>query len=250
MDIPQRAALGFLHYHADSLVITFKIPFHCPEHSGLGRHGIPPGGHVPDFFLQFVPAFDPGILPEGVARDGVIGRGHFLLGFFQFPAAAIQIGLGFLLSGRAGGQIGIQLLQPLLGLRHAFFQTPHVCLTSRDVRRQRGFLPPQLQKLLGQSLSAGRHGGELALQFLQLPAFFRESRFDLLNSGLRLVDLGHDAAGAILLPFQLFLNAGNVGVVVLHIAPKHGHLPVQLLMRSGQHIHFQADGFQFAVPGA
>ena len=249
MDIPQCAPLGFLHHHADGLVVAFKIPLHCPEHSGLGRHGIPPGGHVPDFFLQFVPAFDPGILPEGVARDGVVGRGHFLLGFFQFPAAVIQIGLGFLLSRRTGGQVGIQLLQPLLGLRHAFFQTPHVCLTSRDIRRQRGFLPPQLQKLLGQSLRAGGHGGELVLQIVQLPAFSRESRFNFFNSGLRLVDLGHDAAGAVFLPFQLFLNAGNVGVVVLHIAPKHGHLPVQLLMRSGQHIHFQADGFQFAVPG-
>ena len=249
MDIPQRAPLGFLHHHADGLVIAFKVPLHCPEHSGLRRHGIPPGGHVPDFFLQFVPAFDPGILPEGVARDGVVGRGHFLLGFFQLPVAAIQIGLGFLLSGRAGGQVGIQLLQPLLGLRHAFFQTPHVGLTSRNVRRQRGFLPPQLQKLLGQSLRAGRHGGELVLQIVQLPAFSRESRFNFFNSGLRLVDLGHDAAGAVFLPFQLFLNAGNVGVVVLHIAPKHGHLPVQLLVGSGEHIHFQTDGFQLAVPG-
>ena len=250
MDIPQRAPLGFLHHHADGLVIAFKIPFHCPEHSGLGRHGIPPGGHVPDFFLQFVPAFDPGILPKGVARDGVIGRGHFLLGFFQFPAAAIQIGLGFLLPGSAGGQVGIQLLQSLLGLRHALFQTPHVGLTPRDVRRQRGFLSPQLQKLLGQSLGIGRHGGELVLQFVQLPALFCECRFDFLNSGLRLVDLGHDAAGAVLLPFQLFLNPGNVGVVVLHISPKHGHLPVQLLVGSGEHIHFQSDGFQLAVPGA
>ena len=172
MDVPQCAPLGFLHHHANGLVIAFKVPLHCPEHSGLGRHGIPPGGHVPDFFLQFVPAFDPGILPEGVARDGVVGRGHFLLGFFQFPAAAIQIGLGFLLSGRAGGQVGIQLLQPLLGLRHAFFQTPHVGLTSRDIRRQRGFLSPQLQKLLGQSLGVGGHGGELVLQFVQLPALF------------------------------------------------------------------------------
>ena len=200
MDIPQRAPLGLLHHHADGLVIAFKIPLHCPEHSGLRRHGIPPGGHVPDFFLQFVPALDPGILPEGVARDGVVGGGHFLLGFFQLLAAIIQIGLGFLLSGRAGGQVGIQLLQPLLGLRHAFFQTPHVGLTPRDVRRQRGFLSPQLQKLLGQSLGAGRHGGELVLQFVQLPALFCECRFDFFNSGLRLVDLGHDAAGAVFLP--------------------------------------------------
>ena len=250
MNIPQRPSLGFLHHHADGLVIAFKIPLHCPEHSGLGRHGIPPGGHVPDFFLQFVPALDPGILPEGVARDGVVGGGHFLLGFFQLLTAIIQIGLGFLLSRRPGGQVGIQLLQPLFGLRHALFQTPHVGLTPRDVRRQRGFLSPQLQKLLGQSLGAGRHGGELVLQFVQLPALFCECRFDFLNSGLRLVDLGHDAAGAVFLPFQFFLDPGNVGVVVLHISPKHGHLPVQLLVGSGEHIHFQSDGFQLAVPGA
>ena len=58
--------------------------------------------HVPGL----LPAVRPGVWPgyfsrSVVARDGVIGRWSLRsCGFFQFPAAVIQIGLGFLLSGR------------------------------------------------------------------------------------------------------------------------------------------------------
>ena len=67
---------------------------------------------------------------------------------------------------------------------------------------------------------------------------------------MSLLDLGIDAAAAIVLTLQLFLNAGNIGIVVVHVTPQHGHLTVQLLMGGLEHIHFQANSFQFAVLSA
>ena len=67
---------------------------------------------------------------------------------------------------------------------------------------------------------------------------------------MSLLDLGIDAAAAIVLTLQFFLNTGNIGIVVVHVAPQHGHLTVQLLMGGLEHIHFQADGFQLAVLSA
>ena len=65
-----------------------------------------------------------------------------------------------------------------------------------------------------------------------------------------LLDLGIDAAAAVILTLQFFLNTGNIGIVVVHVAPQHGHLAVQLLMGGLEHIDLQANGFQFAVFGA
>ena len=154
-----------------------------------------------------------------------------------------------MLPGRARGKVSVQLLQTLTGLNHAFLQTPDIGLPAGNIRCQRGFLAPQLQVLLRQSLGVGGHAGQLQLLFFQSLPFFIQGCFNFGNSLPGLVDLGHDAAGAVLLALEFFLNPGDVGVVVLHIAPEDSHLSVQLLVGALEHVHLQPHGFQVGIPG-
>ena len=140
--------------------------------------------------------------------------------------------------GSAGRKITAQLLQALPGLHHTVLQAPDIRLASGNVGSQGGFPAPQLQELLCQPLGVGSHGGELLLQFLQLPALAVKGGFDFFDSALGLGDLGRNAAAAVLLALQFFLNSGNIIVVVLHIAPEHRHLAVQLLVGAGEHVDF------------
>ena len=76
----------------------------------------------------------------------------------------------------------------------------------------------------------------------------RQLFLNLRDALLGLLNLGGDAAAAVLLPFELFLNPGDVGPVIVHVALKHCHLTVQLLVGGREHIGLQPDGFQFSVP--
>ena len=155
-----------------------------------------------------------------------------------------------MISGRAGGQVAVQLFQPLHALGHTLFQAPDIRLSACDIRAEAGLPAAQLQILFGQPLCVGGHGSQLLLKLFQFRLFLGQLGFNLLNSGFCLLNLGGDTAVAILLPLQLLLNPGQVGVVVFHIAPEDSHLTFQLLVGGGEHIHLHPDGFQLSVPGA
>ena len=198
MDVPQAAPLGLLHHQADGFLITFVIPLHGPEHLGLGADRIQLGCQLPQALRQLVPTLQAGILPEGVAGNGIVGGGHIILGLPQLTAAGIQVCPGSFDPAVAGGQVLTQLLQAGIGLSHAFFQTPDIRFPAGHFGGQAGFLSTQLQKLLGQALGIGGHGRQLLLQALQHPAFLFQGFLDLADANHRLIDLGHDAAAAVL----------------------------------------------------
>ncbi len=70
---------------------------------------------------------------------------------------------------------------------------------SGDVCAEAGFLAPELQILPGHALGVGSHGGELLVQLLQSLLFLCQVFFQTLNPLLGLLNLGHHAAGAVLL---------------------------------------------------
>ena len=113
MDVPKGTPLGFLHDHTDSLVITFKIPLHCPEHTGFGSDGIQLLRNFPQLLAQIIPALGTAALAQGISCDGIVGSGHIVPGSAQFLTAPIQIGLGLMVTGRTCGQVAAQLFQPL-----------------------------------------------------------------------------------------------------------------------------------------
>ena len=83
---------------------------------------------------------------------------------------------------------------------------------------------------------------------IQFRPFFFQLSLNFPDPLLGLLDLGGDAAAAVLLTPQFFLNPGDVGAVIVHVALQNRHLAIQLLVGSGQHIGFQPDGFQLPVP--
>ena len=250
MDVAKGAPLGLLHYHLNSLVVAFKVPFHSPEHPCLGSDRIQLCEDFPLFQCQVIPALAAGILTQGVACDGIIGGSDLFPGFAQFFSGRIQIHLCLMTAHCTGGQIAAQLLQSFPGLQHAFLQAPAVGLPAGNICRQTGFLSPQFQELLGQTLGAGRHGGQLLLQLKQGFLLCAQGGLDLPDPFFRLGDLGHDAAGAVLLAQEFLLNPGNIGIIVLPVAVEDCHLTVQLLLNTSQHIDLHADGFQFSIPTA
>ena len=200
MDIPQSAPLGLLHYHADRLIVAFKVPLHGPEHPGLCRHGIQRPCQFPALFFQFIPTLAPGALAKSVAGDGVVGGGDIVLSGAQFFAAIFQVGLGLLAAGSAGFQVPFQLFQPGPGLDHTLFQAPHIRLSTGDIRREGGLFAAQLQILPGDALGIGHQGRQLLLALGQGLTLFRQGCLDFRHTGIGLADLGSDAAAAVLLP--------------------------------------------------
>ena len=250
MNVAQSPPLGFLHNHAHRFVVALKVPLHGPEHPGFGRHRIQSLIQLAQILFQFLPAFLPGLLPEGITGNGIIRRCHGFLGSIQLAAGVFQIGLGFMMPDCTGSQISVQLFQPFPGLNHALFQAPDIRLPACNVRSQRRFFSPQFQKLPGHALGIGGHGCQLLLKLIQFLPLFRKSGFNFGNPGVGLINLSYNAPAAILLALQFLLDPGKVGQVVLHISLENRHLPLQLLMGSAEHIHFQPDGFQISIPGA
>ena len=248
MDVPQCPTLSLLHHHPDGLVIAFKIPLHSPEHPGLGGNGVQSADNFPHFLFQFFPAFCPGGLAEGIAGNGVVRRGHVLPGGAKLGSALVQFCPRLFPAGGSGIQIPFQLLQPLPGLLTAFLQTPDICLSPRNVRGEGRFLSPQLQILPGNALGIGGQRRQLLLAICQLLPLLFQQLLDFSDPVVGLLDLGGNAAAAILLPLQLFLNPGDIAPIVIHIAPQNRHLAVQLLVGGAEHVHLHPDGFQLLIP--
>ena len=193
------APFRLLHHHADGFLVIFKVPLHGPEHPGFGGDGIQIRGQLPQLLGGVLHALCPGGLTQGVARDGIVRGGDLLLGLLQLLLSLLQLGLGTAAAGGPGGQVGVQLLQPLGALGDAVLQAPDIRFPARNIGGQGGFLTPQLQKPLGHALGAGGHGGKTLLQFPQLGGLLGDQCVRLLNPGLGLLDLAADAPGAILL---------------------------------------------------
>ena len=247
MNVPQGTPLGLLHDHTHGLCIAFVIPLHGPEHPDLGGNAVQPGNELPQAFRGSVSGFPAVFLPEGEARDDVVGGGYLLLGLFQLPAAVFQILSGLVQPVRSGGQIPVQLRQTGPGCLAVFLNGPDLRLAAGNIRGQGGFPGPQLQKLPVQALGGGGHFAELLLGGLNGLANIQKVPVNLLHPPGRLVDLALNTAGPILLAPDFLLNAGNILIVVVHVAPEYGHLALQLLVGALEHGGFHPDGFQMAV---
>ena len=156
--------LRFVHNHADGFLVAFKIPFHGAEHPGSGSDGISLAGEFTQVLADFFQALAPGGLAQGKACNNIIGRGDLFLCLVQLVLGLAQCALCFLSAGIPGGEVAFQLGQALCILADAFFQAAHIRLSAGNIRRQGGFLPPQLQKAAGHALGTGRHGGQLLLK--------------------------------------------------------------------------------------
>ena len=92
--------------------------------------------------------------------------------------------------------------------------------------------------MLRNALSAGGEGGQLLLAFCKLRPLFFQLFLNFRHPLLGLLNLGGNAAAAILLTLEFFLNPGNVGAVIVHISLQNRHLTIQLLVGGTEHIGF------------
>ena len=247
MNVPQGASLGLLHDHPYGFCIAFVIPLHGPEHPDLGGNTVQLGAQLPQPFCGSVSGFSAVFLPEGEARNHIVGGGYLLFGLFQLPAAVFQVLSGLLQPVRSGGQIPVQLFQTGLGCLSVFLNGPDLRLAARNVRGQGGFPGAQLQKLPVEALGRGGHFAELLLGGLDGLANIQKIPVDLLHPLGCLGNLALNAAGPVLLAPDFLLNAGHILIVVFHVAPEYGHLALQLLVGALEHGGFHPDGFQMAV---
>ena len=247
MDIPKIAPLGLLHHHPDGFLITLIIPLHGPEYPQLGIHRIQLRCQLPELLRRRVPAFPPVVLPQSKAVDYIFRRRDLLLCRLQFLAAPVQRLPGSIPALGTGCQILFQLGQSLAGLCKILFQAPNIRLTAGHIRRKGGFFAPQLQKLPGKALGVGRHGRQLLLRLLQHLTGLGQLRFNAFHPLAGLGDLGLHTAGAVLLSPHFLLNPGDVASVVIHIAPEHRHLALQLLVGALKHGALHPNRFQFSV---
>ena len=153
-------------------------------------------------------------------------------------------------AGSTGCQVTVQLLHPVTGLNHGFFQSPDICLAACNIRSQTGLLAPQFQILFRNSLGIGGHGSQLLLQLIQILALLFQGFFNNGNSFPGLIDLIYNTAAAVFLTLEFFFDPCNVGMVIFQIALDHSHLAFQLLMVGREHVGFQTNGFQFSIPAA
>ena len=247
MHAPQASPLSLLHDRLYGLSVAFIIPFHGLEHPQLCLDALQLGGLAAKLVGQFVPALGPGRLAQGIAGDGIFRRLGFFLGASQLPAAIVKVVFGFLLPRFAGIQVAFQLLFPLGAEGKALVQAPQVCFAAGNFGAEPGLLAAQLQKLLLPALGVGGHSRQLLLQSCQAGRLFLQQRFDLGDTGLGLVRLGGNAAGAVFLVRKLLPDALNIIVVIGDIAPDHRHLAIQLLVGRIQQSGIDAGGFQLAV---
>ena len=207
MDVPQGPPLGLLHDHPDGLLVAFVVPLHGPEHPDLGADSLQPGGNVPQGLHRGIPVLLPALLPEGEAGDHVVGGGDLLLGLFQLGPAVLQALPGLLQPLLSGAQVPVQLLQPPGGGKAVLLNGSYLRLAAGDVRRQGGFLGPQLQKPAAQALGGCRHLAELLGAGLDGPGNIRQVLLDLGDPGLGLGDLAFQAAGPVQGPLELLFDA-------------------------------------------
>ena len=243
VDIPQRTPLRFLHDKFDGFIKAFKIPLHGAEHFCLGRHRVPLGNQALHFVSQFIPTLDTGGLAKSVAGDGIIGSGHILTGAAQVSSGSIQEGFGILLALVAAGKVIFQFFHADSGLLHAIFQAADIRFPACNIGSQIGFLGTQFQELLLSSLGIGGHNRQLLLQLQKGGLLLRKHCLDLGNALLGLLDLLVNAAAAVILAAEFFLDAGNVTDIIIHTGMQHCQLAFQLLVHRLQGANLFAGRF-------
>ena len=247
VDIPQCAPLGLLHNHPHGFCIAFIIPLHSAEHPHLGRNSVQLGRKLPQFLCGGISGLSAVFLAQRKAGTHIVGSRNLLLGVFQLPAAVLQVLLCLLQAVGSGRKISVQLRQAGHGGFAVFLHRPNLRLAPGNIRREGRFFGAQLQKLLAQALSRSGHFTELLLGSTDGLANIRKIPFNLGKPLGSLGNLAINAAGAILLALDFLFDAGNIPVVVFHIAPEHCHLAFQLLVGALEHGGFYPDGFQCAV---
>ena len=248
MDIAQSTPTGLLHHGLDRLVIAVEIPLHCPVDPGLCPHTIQLCGQFPNRCGKFIPTLQPVGLAKGIAGNGIVGSGDRILGFAQFTLAGLHIPGSIFFPLLSGLQVSLQLIHAALAFPQSIFHAADIRFAACDLGRQFRFLAAQFQELPGNALGIGGHCRHFLLQAFQLVFLLLQQNADLLHAVLRLLHLGCDATAAVIFILHFIPDTGNIGPVVVHIAPQHSHLAIQLLVGRFHHSNLHPGSFQLTVP--
>ena len=247
MDIPQTAPLGFLHDRFDGFIVAVKVPLHGAVNPCLCGNGIQLCIQASHLLDQFISALCAGALAQGVACNGIVCRCDGFLCVAQFLTRGTQMVTGFLFPRFTGFQVFFQLCKTGLGLLHRIFQAPHIRLPAGNICRKGGLLGTKIKELLVSALCVCCQGCQFLLQLLEFCLLCLQIFSDFADTLLCLFNLGKDSAVSVFLTLKILFDTLDVGIVVFHIAPQHGHLTIHLLMGCLHHADFQTHCFQFTV---